>query len=367
MVYISSVGIGMPNVTLHQADAKQLVEEIFHTQKQKVKRLLPIFDNANIETRQIATNIDWYKRPQSLETRNKLYIEQTINLSLKAIDECVHHRVLEKNIPYEAIDLIVFVSSTGMATPSIDTYLINKRPFKESIVRMPLWGLGCGGGAMGISRAIEWLQRHPTKTAIVVCAELCSLTFQQHDFRTSNMVGTALFGDGVAATLLIGEHSPYKDNLAKMKLKAESVSSFIKKGTTDIMGWHVTNTGFEVIFSKKIPRLVKTIWQQHFEQFMQQLHISVQDLHSLVAHPGGRKVLEEMEEIVEGKKALLQNSIDVLKHHGNMSSATVMYVLQKYIEANVTNTAIQANQWAILSALGPGFCSELIAMRWKNE
>src|SRR5699024_3874062 len=127
------------------------------------------------------------------------------------------------------------------------------------------------------------------------------------------------------------------------------------------------NTGFEVIFSKKIPRLVKTIWQQHFEQFMQQLHISVQDLHSLVAHPGGRKVLEEMEEIVEGKKVLLQNSIDVLKHHGNMSSETVMYVLQKYIEANVPNTAIQANQWAILSALGPGFCSELIAMRWKNE
>lgn len=357
----------MPNVTLHQADAKQLVEEIFHTKKQKVKRLLPIFDNANIETRQLATNIEWYKQPQNLEARNKVYVEQTINLSLKAIDECVHHQVLEKNIPYEAIDLIVFVSSTGMSTPSIDAYLINERPFKESIIRMPLWGLGCGGGAMGISRAVEWLQQHPTKTAVVVCAELCSLTFQQHDFRTSNIVGTALFGDGVAATLLVGDDSPYKNNLPEVKLKAESVSSFIKKGTANIMGWHVTSTGFEVIFSKKIPRLVKSIWQQHFTQFLQGLHISIDELHSLVAHPGGRKVLEEMEKVVEGKASLLQNSYDVLKHHGNMSSATVMYVLKKYIESSFKNIDNESKRWAILSALGPGFCSELIAMRWEDE
>src|SRR5699024_8284004 len=125
-------------------------------------------------------------------------------------------------------------------------------------------------------------------------------------------------------------------------------------GTADIMGWHVTNTGFEVIFSKKIPRLVKQIWQQHFEGFLQGINISVGDLHSLVAHPGGRKVLEEMEKVVEGKTSLLQNSYDVLKHHGNMSSATVMYVLQKYIESNFENTTNKGRQWAILSALGPG-------------
>lgn len=367
MVYISSVGLGIPKVTLNQADAKLLVEDIFHKEKQKVKKLLPIFDNANIKTRQLATKIEWYKQPQNLKERNNVYIDEAISLSLKAIDECLQHHVLNKGVPYEAIDLIVFVSSTGMATPSIDSYLINERPFKESIVRMPLWGLGCGGGAMGISRAIEWLQQDPTKTAIVVCAELCSLTFQQEDFSTSNIVGTALFGDGVAATLLVGEQSPYKNNLREMKLKAEAVSSFIKKGTVDIMGWHVMNTGFEVIFSKKIPRLVKSIWKQHFEQFLQQLNISVNDLHSLVAHPGGRKVLEEMEKVVKSKVSLLQNSYDVLQHHGNMSSATVMYVLKKYIETSVENIANESKSWAILSALGPGFCSELLALRWQSE
>src|SRR5699024_1483799 len=235
MVYISSVGIGLPKISLSQKDAKQLVAEIFSNHKQKVKRLMPIFNNANISTRQLATHIDWYKKQQSLETRNNVYIEQSINLSLEAIDQCLNNELLKNNIPCEAVDLIVFVSSTGMATPSIDAHLINKRSFREDIVRMPLWGLGCGGGAIGLSRAIEWLKLHPTKTAIVVCAELCSLTFQQKDFSTSNIVGTALFGDGVAATLLVGENSPYKKELPEMKLMAERSSSFIKKETLQIM------------------------------------------------------------------------------------------------------------------------------------
>lgn len=367
MVYIASVGLGIPDVTLHQEDAKQLMKEIFQKEEEKVKRLLPIFDNANIKTRQLARQIEWYKQPRQLKERNAIYKEQAIKLSLQAIDECIYNQQLHEKIPYEAVDLLVFVSSTGMSTPSIDAYLINERPFKESIVRMPLWGLGCGGGAMGISRAVEWLQRHPTKTALIVCAELCSLTFQHDDVSTSNIVGTALFGDGVAATLLVGEHSPYQQDVAQMKLKVETTSSYIKKGTTEIMGWQVTNTGFEVIFSKRIPRLVKSIWQQHFQQFLEQLNINIENIYSLVAHPGGRKVLEEMESVLGGKADLIKHSYDVLKYHGNMSSATVMYVLKRHIETTVNNQLNKPNKWVIMSALGPGFCSELIAMRWVNE
>lgn len=369
MVYISSVGLGIPPHVLTQEKAKELIKEVFSQNEKKVNRLLPVFDNAHIKERQLATSFEWYKEKQSLQSRNKIYIEKTIQLSLEAMDQCLHNKLLFKVIPYEEIDLITFVSSTGMATPSIDAHLINERPFKESIVRMPLWGLGCGGGAMGISRATDWLKEHPTKMALVVCAELCSLTFQQDDFSTSNIVGTALFGDGVAAVLLMGERSPYKDCLpnANGRLKIEEVNSFIKKDTLNVMGWNVTDNGFEVIFSKKIPRFVKSIWKKHIQSVFRHMNIENSDLHCLVAHPGGRKVLEEMVEVFEGNNDLFLYSYDVLKNHGNMSSATVLYVLKKYMESVYENVFAEDRRWALLSALGPGFCSEIIAMRWTDE
>src|SRR5699024_10620372 len=136
-------------------------------------------------------------------------------------------------------DLIVFVSSTGIVTPSLDAYLINERPFREDVIRMPLWGLGCAGGAMGLSIAAEWIRLHPTKNALIVCCELCSLTFQKEDMSTSNIVGTALFGDGVAATLLIGSESKYKHYLPTQKLKLGNTSSYTQKNSTNVMGWNV--------------------------------------------------------------------------------------------------------------------------------
>lgn len=366
MVYIGAVGLGIPETHLQQEKAKQLVKSIFIDKSRKVNRLLPVFDNAKITSRQLATKIDWYKQNHTLEERNELYVEQTVKLSLAAIDHCLANIYLLEQIPYEAIDLIVFVSSTGISTPSIDSFLINERPFRENIVRMPLWGLGCGGGAIGISRAAEWLAHHTDKVALVIGAELCSLTFQQDDVSTSNIVGTALFGDGVACTLLIGSESPYINYLPQQKLSILTSSSYLKKGTLEIMGWNVTNSGFEVIFSKKIPHLVQSIWKEHLQQFLQEISVSIEDLHSFVAHPGGRKVLEQMEKTLYGKRELLVNSYEVLRNHGNMSSATVMYVLKRYLESIYKKEEELNKTYAILSALGPGFCSELIAMRWNR-
>lgn len=362
MVYISSVGIGCPKTTITQEQAKQLTKEVFKKKESKVKRLLPIFDNAKITYRQIAMDVAWYQKETSFAARNDLYIKQSIKLSLKAIDQCLSHERLQNKIDYQAIDLIVFVSSTGIATPSIDAYLINERPFKEDILRMPLWGLGCGGGAIGLSRAADWLEHHRDKSALVVCAELCSLTFQQNDFRTSNIVGTAIFGDGVAATLLIGEESPLIKEIPNHNLTIVDKSSYLKKETLDIMGWKIVNHGFEVVFSKRIPRLVTSIWKNHVEQFIQNLSIDISDLDQAIAHPGGRKVLEEMERVLHNKKDLLTFSYDILRNHGNMSSATVLYVLKKYMETK--DAGVKHNKWALLSALGPGFCSELLALRW---
>src|SRR5690625_166794 len=228
MVYVASVGVGLPETTLSQMDAKQLVQDIFHTKQHKVNRLLPVFDNANILSRQLVTNVEWYKKKRSFSERNNLYINKSTELAVKAIDNCLAQRHINNAISTEQIDLIVFVSSTGIATPSLDAHIMNKRPFKETTARMPLWGLGCAGGAVGLRRAIDWLQSYPTKTALVICSELCSLTFQQDDDSTSNIVGTALFGDGVSATLLFGKESQHCHLLPKHRLTFAAGSSYLQ-------------------------------------------------------------------------------------------------------------------------------------------
>lgn len=363
MVYIGSIGLGIPSNNLRQNEVKHLVKNIFNTKK--LHRLLPVFDNANIEQRQFVVDEEWIKHEHSFATANQYYFNYAKNLCIEAIDNCLKNKtLLNKPVSYNDIDMILFVSSTGIVTPSLDAYLLNERPFREDIVRIPMWGLGCAGGAMGLARASEWIRLHPTKSALVVCCELCSLTFQKKDVSTSNIVGTALFGDGVAATLLIGSKSPLQSFLPKKRLTIKETSSFTQKNSTDVMGWNVTSNGLEVIFSKRIPKLVKTIWKEHVHRFLKQTGRKMEDISSIVAHPGGRKVLEEMEHALAIDRELLRFSYDVLKNHGNMSSSTVIYVLKRWILQSQNKSF--SEDLGILSALGPGFSSELILLEWVD-
>lgn len=359
MTYICSVGQGIPEHVVSQEQVKTLIQDIFPFTERKISKLLPIFDNAQIKKRQLVVGEEWFKEDHTFEEKNEKYQTYALKYSLEAIDDCLLNEELMQAIPYKAIDMIAFVSSTGMATPSLDAYILNERPFREDVVRMPLWGLGCGGGASGIGRAAEWLKAHPEKSALVICCELCSLTFQKDDLKMSNVVGTALFGDGVAAVLLLGEKSPYMTYRKRVVPKVTHMSSYTKKGSLDIMGWDITNRGFEVIFSKNIPKLVHSIWKDHLYTFLKEANVQQSDIHSLIAHPGGRKVLEAMRQTLHISKEKLVHSYDVLANHGNMSSATVLYVLKEWL-----NERVQRKEKSILSSLGPGFSSELLLLEW---
>lgn len=362
MVYIGSVGKGIPKFNLPQEEVKQLVQQVFARDSRKVKRLLPVFDHARIENRQFVVDKSWFEEDHTFEEQNQIYHEAAIRYSLEALDDCMENEAfLTKAIPYEAIDLIAYVSSTGISTPSIDAFLINERPFRTDIERMPLWGLGCAGGAIGLSRVFDYIQANPEKIALVVCCELCGITFQKDDDSTSNIVGTALFGDGISACLLVGEESPYLTHLKKPAPKITSKSSHFKKDSTSVMGWRVTNGGLEVIFSKSIPALVNTFWREHVELFFQQTNLQTKDISTYIAHPGGMKVLLAMEKVLEDDSAKLKHSYDVLQNHGNMSSATVFYVLHDKMKAGG-----QAGEKGMLSALGPGFNSEILLLEWSS-
>lgn len=367
-MYIASIGLGIPSNNVPQNEVKEFVSTLF-SQDRRVQRYLSVFDHAKIMERQFVCSMNWYKNQLTFSETNAIYMKEAVRLSLEAVDTCMERWAKsnheQKSIPYEAIDLIAFVSSTGIATPSLDTAIMNARPFREDVIRMPLWGLGCAGGAMGLARATEWLQTNPDKTALVICCELCSLTFQHNDMSTSNIVGTALFGDGVAATLLVGQESKYTSYLNKRSLTIQRAASLTKKNTTDIMGWHLGESGLEVIFSKKIPSLIDSLWKGHLREFLQANSISQEEVDAFIAHPGGRKVLEAMEESCSIPSHKLAYSYDVLKHHGNMSSATVIYVLEKWLFDDHTKTSSHNN--GILNALGPGFSSELLWLKWVER
>lgn len=360
MSYICSTGLGIPQHAIAQQQVKKLVENIFPYSKKEIERLLPVFDRAQINERQLVVDENWFKTKHTFEEKNNLYQDYALQYSLEAIDHCLTNRqLLEKHVPYEAIDMIIFVSSTGIATPSLDVHLMNSRPFRQDVARMPLWGLGCAGGAIGLARAFDWLTAHPDKNVLIVCCELCSLTFQKDDISKSNLIGTALFGDGVGAALLMGKSSPYLDYRLKTVPKITKSSSFTQKNSTSIMGWKVTDAGLEVIFSKSIPALVKTLWKDHVTSFLQNLELTEQQLHSLIAHPGGKKVLEAMENALSVSEIKLHHSYQVLAKHGNMSSATVFYVLHEWMKEDIAQKAK-----SLLCALGPGFSSELLLLEW---
>ncbi|WP_026570166.1 3-oxoacyl-[acyl-carrier-protein] synthase III C-terminal domain-containing protein [Sediminibacillus sp. JSM 1682029] len=362
MSVIGSVGTSLPQFAMNQKEIQTLVEHIFPRPERELKRLLPVFENAAVEQRQFVVPKTWFTEQHSFVERNHVYQEEALKHSVSAIDACLNSEdFLGRSIPYEAIDSIFFVSSTGIATPSLDARIINEREFREDIRRIPLWGLGCAGGASGLARAHEWLTANPACVALVVSVELCSLTFQKDDDRKSNFIGTALFGDGIAAAILIGEDSPYQAYRKKAAPRIVKVDSRIKKASLDVMGWEIAHHGFEVIFAKSIPRLVDTFWKDHVFSFLKRQKTEESDYAFYVAHPGGKKVLQSIEEVLQINDKKLYYSYEVLKRHGNMSSATVLYILKKWMEED-----IGIGERSLLSALGPGFSSELVELVWSS-
>ncbi|GAA0444522.1 type III polyketide synthase BpsA [Lentibacillus halophilus] len=363
---IGSIGLGIPSHDMSQQFIKSFVGDLFHNSASKlIQRLLPVFDNAQINRRQFAVDQEWLKNDHSFEEKNDWYHHFAQLYSLQAVDACLNNdRLLSEPIPYEAIDMIIFVSSTGIATPSIDTYIMNERPFREDMVRMPLWGLGCAGGSIGLSHASHWIRAHPDKTVLLVCCELCSLTFQKDDLRKSNIVGSALFGDGAAAAVMIGNQSKWRAAVKNDKTKPQIVrtGSVTKKNSNSVMGWNVTDRGMEVIFSRSIPAQVRTFWKHHINRFLAEQKLSEQSIHSFVAHPGGQKVLESMENVLMASWEKFKYSHYVLRDHGNMSSATVLYVLYEWMKEGVPE-----NMLSVVSALGPGFSSELLLLEWNEQ
>lgn len=363
MPLIASVGTAVPPYEVRQSESQDYARKIFRDSFQDLERLLRVFESTQIERRYFCTPLKWFEKEHSWEEKNNLFIEKAICLGAEAITACLRKTKLK---PVD-IDAIIYVNSSGIATPSIDAYLSNLLSMKEEVIRLPIWGLGCAGGVAGIARGLDLALAHPRGKILVCCIELCGLTFVFNDRSKSNLIATSLFADGAAAALIVGDEveqsrifseraSGEQANFAPHILAAQS---FTWPDTLGVMGWNVQKQGMTVIFSKDIPTLIMKNMRTQVERFTQNQNLSLKDISRFIMHPGGTKVLEAYENALNLAPDVLDSVKEVLKNHGNMSSCTVLYVLEKELQRQH-----QQGEYGIMLAVGPGFSCEQVMLRW---
>jgi alkylresorcinol/alkylpyrone synthase len=358
MPRIDAVGTALPVHVLEQKDVKQFAHDMFGEAFQgEIDRLLPVFDNSEIERRHFCMPLEWFAGGRSFEEKNDLYIENAIELATGAIDRCLERG----EIAHKDIDYIIFVSTTGLATPSIDARLIERLPFRRDIRRLPIWGLGCAGGASAISRAMDIAMAHPSARVLAVVVELCGLTFMRNDLSKSALIASSLFADGAAAVLISGDDLPSPAGSSSPRILGSQTTTM--DDSLDVMGWDISGEGLKVVISRDIPSIVKSFMLDSIGQFLEQEGLSPADIEHYVAHPGGAKVVQAYEESLGIAPEKLRYTREVLRTCGNMSAASVLFVLDCFMQ-EFAGHEFSRPEYGLLGALGPGFSSELVLLRW---
>ncbi len=303
-----------------------------------------------VDGRHLALPIEQYDDLTTWGKSNDAWIEVAEDLAEQSI--C---RALTRAGLCEAdLDAIFFVSVTGICSPSIDARLINRMNLRTDIKRNPIFGLGCVAGAAGIARAADYVRAYPEHHAVLVSVELCSLTWQRGDLSVANLISSGLFGDGSAAVIVSGEdratHGP----------EIVGAQSSFYRGTEDVMGWDISEEGFRIVLSAEVPEMVRKHLAHDLDVFLFDHDLSRDDISTWIMHTGGPRVLEATAESLNLPDGALQVSWDCLHKVGNLSSASVLLVLEEFM--NRRRPA--AGSYSILAAMGPGFCSELVLLRW---
>ena len=346
---ILSVATALPPHRIGQGEAKEFARALFAEEFRDIERLTPIFDNVNVGNRYFCVPREWFERDHSFPERNELYVEHALNLSEKAARRALDRAGAEP----EDIGAIFFVSTTGLSTPSLDSKLIFRLGLSEHTRRVPIWGLGCAAGVAGLARAADHVRLYPEKLTLVVGVELCGLTFQRGDLSKSNLVATSLFSDGAAAVLLgSGDHG-------EPGLELLGSHSTTWPDTEDIMGWDVVETGFKVKISRSIPALIRQRMSENLVAACDSVGLTPKEIKHLVTHPGGARVLDAFEEVLGYEAGGLALPREVLRDFGNMSSVTVVFVLERFLSSREFVTG----QYGLMSALGPGFSAEHVFFR----
>ena len=347
---IAGVASAFPRQYYPQEVITRALERHWADSLENPKVLERLMARAGVEARYLALPIEGYDDLTTWGKSNNAWIEVAEELAEQAICRALTRAGLSE----ADLDAIFFASVTGIASPSIDARLINRMNLRPDIKRIPIFGLGCVAGAAGIARAADYVRAYPSETAILVSVELCSLTWQKKNLSIANIISSGLFGDGAAAVILAGSELP-----ANGPAVVGSRSSFYRS-TEDVMGWDISEEGFRIVLSPEVPEMVRRYLARDVDGFLEEHYLRREDIGSWIMHTGGPKVLEATAETLGLPEGALEVSWQSLRRVGNVSSASVLLVLEEFM--NRRRPA--PGSYGILAALGPGFCSELVLLRW---
>ena len=348
--FVRAVGRALPP---HYATQEQLIgafRELWAKKHFNLERLEDLHRAVNVSGRFLALPLDEYPPLVSFQQRNDAWVRASVDLGEKVVRQALDKAGLSPR----DVDHVFFVTVTGLAVPSIEARLANRLGFREDLRRTPIFGLGCVAGAAGVARAVDYLRAWPGHTALVVSVELCSLTLQREDLSIPNIIASGLFGDGAACVVLQGAEAGAPGP------RVVASRAIFYPDTERIMGWDIVDSGFKVVLSAKVPQLVRENVRGNVDGFLSAHGLKRSDIRHWVAHTGGPKVLQAFEDSLELPRESLARSWASLHEVGNLSSASVLFVLGETMESQEP----RPGDWGLMMAMGPGFCAELVLLRW---
>ena len=327
-----------------QSDVVEVARSLFTERFPGFDRMLPVFDTAGIRARQAAMPLGWYLTPRGWPERTQAYLEVAVDMFARAAEAAL----AEARLKGSDVDVIVTVSSTGIATPSLEARAMDRMGFRADAARIPVFGLGCAGGATGLALASRLARGTPGAVVLLVVVELCTLSFRMEDLTKADIVATALFGDGAAACVVrCGE-----TGFASIEATAEHTWP----ETLGIMGWRVDPTGLGVIFDRAIPPFARDNLRPAMTGILAGQGLDLDGVDRFICHPGGMKVIDAMEGSLSMEQGELDHEREVLADHGNMSAPTVLYVLDRARRRGLPDRSV-------VTALGPGFTLSTVTLR----
>jgi predicted naringenin-chalcone synthase len=348
-VRIITVTKQLPEYSRETSDILHLVEFWLQNRDDRFRRkVLKIFEGAAVDKRYSIMAPEEVFTASSFQEKNDIYARE-----VKKLGVAVLRKALEKSDwKADSLDYIITVSCTGIMIPSLDAYIINDLDLRQDIVRLPVTEMGCAAGVSGIIYAKNFLKANPNKRAAVIAVESPTATFQLEDYSMANMVSAAIFGDGAACVLLSSE-----EDAVGPKIIGEGMYHF--KEATQMMGFDLTNEGLKMILDPAVPSTIAEHFPAIIHPFLEKYNSSIDQVNHLIFHPGGRKIVQTVEELFGALGKNIDDTREVLRLYGNMSSVTVLYVLERFLEKN-----LEKGEQGIMLSFGPGFSAQRVLLEW---
>lgn len=345
--FLNALQTAVPEHELPQDLVETNARRILGERYSSFERMAKTFKTSGVEKRYSLAPFEWFEEKQDWSSRNKLYIEGACGLFMQVANKALDEACLTAN----EIDVVVTVSTSGIATPSIDARVFSDMGLRSDIMRVPVFGLGCSGGIAGLGIAERLARANPGSNVLLVVLEACTLSFRSDRLEKADIIATVLFGDGAAACILSSDQNKHRST----QIQLGEASQHLWPKTLNIMGWDIDPVGMGVILDKSVPHFVQNNMKAVRDKALKDAGLEEGDIHRHVFHPGGAKVADAIEQALGLQTGTLDAERRVLRDYGNMSSPTALFVLKDLLEAGTRGTLLAG-------ALGPGFSASFIPL-----